>query len=273
MVTALVGVWAAPNRAAALFRYGLFVLGLVLMIGIAYSARHRLETTLGLLGLGCALLAAVTAVHFLFTVNWAETGPYQLPFIQQIGLWINSYTPELAKLPNLHKNITGGMLIILLPLGLGGTSWAWSKNYRFIMAAGALALLAAFFGLFITVSRGAWLAFNLAIAYTAYFIWRFRPECRSRLRWLADILVLASTISLLVSLFFPLVRPGVEAIPNLALGKIVGGRTNLWQDSLAVIQDYPFTGSGLGNTTMVYSSYLFLLHVPFLATPTIYLFR
>jgi uncharacterized membrane protein YqjE len=41
-------------------------------------------------------------------------------------------------------------------------------------------------------------------------------------------------------------------------------RLQLWRDSLALIGDYPFTGSGLTGTAMVLSTYVYLLHVPFL---------
>jgi hypothetical protein len=41
-------------------------------------------------------------------------------------------------------------------------------------------------------------------------------------------------------------------------------RIALWRDSLPLIQDYFFTGSGLGATAMIYATYAYLLHVPYL---------
>jgi hypothetical protein len=42
-------------------------------------------------------------------------------------------------------------------------------------------------------------------------------------------------------------------------------RLTLWQDILPLVQAYWFTGSGLHSTAMVFSSYVYLLHVPYLA--------
>ena len=41
-------------------------------------------------------------------------------------------------------------------------------------------------------------------------------------------------------------------------------RAALWRDMPALITDYPFTGSGLGSTMMVYSTYVVLLHVGYI---------
>ncbi len=262
IVTALMGVWAAPDRSTALLRFTLFIAGLWLMIGIAYVARHKAEVMLGILGLICALLAVVFTVHFLLTVNWAEMDP-QLPLMHQIASWIHYHSLESSNFPHLPKNITGGVLIMLLPLGLSGTIWAWSRRYWLEIAVAVVALIVGLFGLIMTGSRSAWLGFGLAIGYTIYFIWRFGSGRRILLRWLIDLLMLAFTIAFLGSIFLSLKVPEFEAVPNIIFGDSFSSRTKLWQDSLLLIQDYPFTGSGLGSTTMVYSSYVFLLHVPF----------
>ncbi|MCB0082897.1 MAG: O-antigen ligase family protein, partial [Caldilineaceae bacterium] len=44
----------------------------------------------------------------------------------------------------------------------------------------------------------------------------------------------------------------------------INSRIAVWQDVLPLIQDYPYTGSGLGSTPMVLASYVYLLHVPYL---------
>ena len=43
------------------------------------------------------------------------------------------------------------------------------------------------------------------------------------------------------------------------------GHAHLWQDMLALVGDYRFTGAGLSDTAMILSTYVFLLHVPFLS--------
>jgi len=265
IMTALMGVWAAPDRSAALLRFTLFIVGTLLIVCIVYSARHKAEAAFGILGLICGILASLIAVYFILTVNWAEVGTHRLRLVQQIGLWIHYHTLDLSNLPSLHKNMTGGVLIILLPLGLSGIVWAWSRHHWFISVVAVVALLLGLFGLIMTVSRGAWLGLGLAIGYTIYFTWRLGPGSRSPLRWLVDLLMAAFTIAFPVGIFFSLKVPEFEVGPNIILDDLSTGRTKLWQDSLPLIQDYLFTGSGLGSTAMVYSSYVFLLHVPFLS--------
>jgi tetratricopeptide (TPR) repeat protein len=49
------------------------------------------------------------------------------------------------------------------------------------------------------------------------------------------------------------------------VGGAAVGRAALWRDGLALVADYPFTGSGLGSTMMALSSYVLLLHVGFIS--------
>jgi tetratricopeptide (TPR) repeat protein len=61
-------------------------------------------------------------------------------------------------------------------------------------------------------------------------------------------------------------QPGFDGLLSLlarAGGASVPSRVELWRRVLDLIQDYVFTGSGLGGTTMVYSSYSLLVHVPY----------
>ncbi len=61
--------------------------------------------------------------------------------------------------------------------------------------------------------------------------------------------------------------PGADRV----LGGVTGAdnsvlsRAQLWRDGLALIGDYPFTGSGAGSTMMVYSTYAMLLHVGYIS--------
>lgn len=49
-----------------------------------------------------------------------------------------------------------------------------------------------------------------------------------------------------------------------AVGGTATSRVTLWREGLGLIGDYRFTGAGLGNTMMLLSSYVFILHVGFL---------
>ena len=80
-----------------------------------------------------------------------------------------------------------------------------------------------------------------------------------------DLLALAA-ILLVVVAFWAAVRSPDAA---LVLGAVPAGgsavsRATLWRDGLDLVGDYPFTGSGLRSTMMVYSTYGLLLHVGFI---------
>ncbi len=66
-----------------------------------------------------------------------------------------------------------------------------------------------------------------------------------------------------------LLLAGLALVAWLALGPALPGwlasRMELWGNALPLIRDYRFTGSGLASTEMVYSSYVLLTHVPFVA--------
>ncbi|MBW7885809.1 MAG: O-antigen ligase family protein [Caldilineaceae bacterium] len=44
----------------------------------------------------------------------------------------------------------------------------------------------------------------------------------------------------------------------------MSSRIVIWRDVLTIVGDYQFTGAGLGTSEMILSSYLYLLHVPYL---------
>ena len=80
-----------------------------------------------------------------------------------------------------------------------------------------------------------------------------------------DVLLVGGLLVVLVGFGVALAWPDLEHwLGTLPRGRTVISRMNFWRDSLAIIGDYPFTGSGLGSTEMVYSSYVRLLHVRFI---------
>ena len=236
IATALVGVWAAPNRFLAQRYLVPLILVLWLMILIALALRHKVETAFGILGLISAYLTVFFALFL----------------IPQLGLWDHSF----------GLDILGTILIVLLPFGFCGAIWA--REYRFYNVTSTIAIVIGLLGLILTGSRSTWLGFGLAVGYTVYFIWRFETERQFSPRWLVDLIIAAFTIGFIAVFLIPFKIQGFEDIPSFVLGESTG-RAALWCDTLPLIQDYPFTGSGLGSTTMVYSSYVFLLHIPFLS--------
>ncbi|MEZ4672673.1 MAG: O-antigen ligase family protein [Caldilineaceae bacterium] len=56
----------------------------------------------------------------------------------------------------------------------------------------------------------------------------------------------------------------LQPIAGTYLEMTINSRLAVWLDTVPLIQDYLYTGSGLGSTPMVLATYVYLLHVPYL---------
>jgi hypothetical protein len=159
--------------------------------------------------------------------------------------------------------VAGSALAVLLPIGAGGGVWAWRRGRRALGLAAAPACLLAAAALLLTASRGAWLglAAGGAIALAVQAAPAGRPSAIVRTVALVLVLLLVAAPLLAAVAAGPAVDRvfGSVSAPGLALT-----RPAIWRDALALIGDTPFTGSGLGGTAMIYSSYALLIHAPFI---------
>ena len=92
-LTALVGVWAAYDRGIAWGRFGMIAGGLMVGTGAAWAGWRGGERALGVIGLACAVLAAVIGVCFLLTYDWMATEHVKFSALQQFGLWLQAHWP------------------------------------------------------------------------------------------------------------------------------------------------------------------------------------
>ncbi len=264
-LTALVGVWAAYDRGIAWRRFGMIAGGLVVGIGAAWAGRRGGERALGAISLACAVLAAAIGTYFLLTYDWTTTRQVKFSVLQQIGLWVQSHRPGIYVSKDLNPNLIAGGLMLSLPLGMGGVAWAWTRRHRQAAVIGASALFLALVALVLTASRGAWLAFSAGMLTAGYLEWRTNLARYPSLRRLGDVLLVGGLLVALVGFGMALAWPDLEHwLDTLPRGRTVISRIGFWRESLTMVGDYPFTGSGLGSTEMVYSSYVRLLHVGFI---------
>ena len=263
-LTALVGVWAAYDQEIAWRRFGMIAGGLVVGVGAAWAGRRGGERALGAISLACAVLAAAIGTYFLLTYGWTTTRHIKFSVLQQIGLWVQSHRPGYVS-KDLNPNLIAGGLMLALLLGMGGVAWAWARRYRQIAVIGASALFLALVALVLTAARGAWFAFSVATLTAGYLEWRTNLARYPSLRRLGDVLLVGGLLVALVGFGVALAWPDLEHwLDTLPRGRTVISRIGFWRNSLIIIGDYPFTGSGLGSTVMVYSSYVLLLHVGFI---------
>ena len=282
-LTALLGFWLAYDRTAARSRFYLISLGvLVALLIVAAGLRWRWPALI-VVATGCGLLAGAVGAYFLLAYDWAaEPGPVKFAFIQQAGLWVQAHRPGLHMPEDINGNVAGGALAVLLPLGFGALAWALARPARTwplaVLLAGALSV--ASLALFLTASRGSWLGLFAGIVVAACLsVAPVQRSIRSRRGYLVLFIgfVLACLAFFWAALSVPAVgrltgnaggQAGAAAIDGAhaaaGLGRAAIGRADLWRDMLALILDYPFTGSGFGSTMMVFSSYVFLLHVGYI---------
>ncbi|MCB0134103.1 MAG: O-antigen ligase family protein, partial [Caldilineaceae bacterium] len=117
--------------------------------------------------------------------------------------------------------------------------------------------------------RGAWIGLAAGAIVAAYLLLRHafvarRPRTPA---WLVllDVAVVAVAVAAIAFFVAVVLSPDLDARFGVsAQGGSAFSRIALWRDSLPLIQDYYFTGSGLASTAMIYATYAYLLHVPYL---------
>ncbi len=268
LVTVALGVWVAYDTAMAGQRFSLLAAGVYLMLGMAFLGHWRGERAVGGMALGAAWLAAVVGVYFGLTADWTAEAAKFAP-LQQVGLWIQGWRPVLGMPDTVNANVAGSALALLLPLAVGGVVWGLRRGRGALRVVALLSLLPlglAGVALLLTASRGAWLGLvaGLGAALIGWIVLRRTAAGdRARRGWAIGLVLALGLVS--VALFALAVTQ-----PQLVrwLGSVGGGvstsRPDLWSDMLALVRDYPLTGSGLGSTLMVDASYVRLLHVGFI---------
>ncbi|MBW6474618.1 MAG: O-antigen ligase family protein [Anaerolineaceae bacterium] len=232
--------------------YGL-ILGIALFYLIVNTVRDYQRLRLAILGL--VLLALGTALLGLFSANWADHKVFDIPQVYD-------RLPHLiAAIPRnqggINPNTFGGALTFFVPLltGLlldGGAfqrkylahhphpNWALLVYKLFLLT--ALTVVSA--TLLLTQSRSAYL--GAAAGMLALAIWRDRR-----------FLIL---LPILLVVFFAALRVLGEgnfaqllSLMDTTRDPSIRFRLESWQGTVAMIQDFPFTGTGIGTYGHLYS--------------------
>lgn len=243
----------------------------LLMVPIAVWASALLELTLpkvtGLI-LGVATfravvhigrkppyLAWVVAVFLLLGLVLAVLGLVSTDWSNKVA----SLSPLLARIPRLiewlpgaeggiNANELGGTLILFLPVslavtqvrGLAGPGASWVLRLGALLF--TLFLVAV---LLLTQSRSAWLGAVAGLGVMGWLRWRW-------LRWLLLAVALLGVVALFLAGPVQVAQTLFDGGPIARTETVVGpvsleGRVELWNRALYAIQDFPFTGIGLGT--------------------------
>ena len=201
-----------------------------------------------------ATLPALIAVYFLLTNDWASRIG-KVPAFDPILRGLAACCPIHNRIA-LNSNVVGGIIAVYLPLQLRAVRATNQVSIELVGGRAALIGLSLAV-LLISLSRGAW----IALAFVA-FVWllhrglqRTLPPAKVLPVWMGLVALIIIVLGLLLT---------ATDLGNRFLAIVSGYRGPIWRDSFQLARDYAFTGIGLSQFEMVYSSYLLLVHVPFL---------
>jgi tetratricopeptide (TPR) repeat protein len=276
LFSALTGVWAAYDRQAALGKFCLLLISILLFYALAAQPGGNLWVILGLL----SLFGVGLSVSFFLLYDWQEL-PADVNFINQVGSWWANHRPGIpsawgffavkplfdilhadsSATHPLNANIAGGMLAIVFPLTLA----LFVKSRRGANKAGFaltfIALLVQSIALVFTSSRAAWAA--LALALSGWLLWKVSLRATKKSHTNCRVLLGLGLFLLIGLLIWWVSSPAritatLSFLPGL---DSTGSRNELVRNTWKIIQDFPFTGVGLEAFSAHYSYYL--LVIPF----------
>lgn len=239
LAAAIFGAWVAVERASAwraLAWLGGGAMVYLAMLRCGWNGRNWRRTALVLTAIGGALAAYVI-------LQYRHLGyPDKVDAVRGVGVMTSALLPAIGGW-NPFPNSVATFLEGLLPLALGlalGRRLDRAGRIRAAILLGVIAL-----GLFLTASRGAWIAGIVTLA-----LWPLIARAKARR---AGLIAVAGAVfaGLIVSSGWALfARPD---------------RLDLYRHSLSLVRDFPFTGIGLGDQfAAVLSQHALLIQVPFL---------
>ena len=232
LLTIPVTLWATALPETTLPQVYRLLTGIALYYAIANwaSTTRRLYWIIaGLILTGLALAAIAP-----FSVIW-PTG--KLPFLP-VGLFERF---RMLVSDSVHPNVLAGNLVILMPFALAATLFglpraSWRHKSWLVQLFGGLVFLAMLVVLILTQSRGAWLGFGMFVMLMALLRWRRG--------W---IIVMLGAIAAGVAIYVVGLKPLLEMLVASSSINTLDGRQEIWSRAIYMIQDFPYTGIGMGT--------------------------
>jgi putative inorganic carbon (hco3(-)) transporter len=257
LLTAGLGVWASYDPQAAWAKFWLIVGSVLLYYALAGQPESNLWPIYGLVG----ILGAAVALTTLFDANLGNYTP-DLGLIQRFSQWWEAARPAW-QVTGLEPNVSGGLLAVLLPFPIVLAGYEFLRGKIVLAGIAVLPVAVMGIGLFITSSRGAWIAF--AAAWTVVLFWfghRFLAPYLSRKFQLFLAAAVLVTLAVVLGYFVSHsegLGNALDRLPGLPSG---ASRLDLALATTNLISDFPFTGGGLRAFPGLYSRYI--LVIPFL---------
>lgn len=259
LLSAVVGVWAAPDLGAALARLNWLVGAAALLYVFLGSRPSAAEAA----SRGLAALGAALAVYFVTQHPW-DTASIKLEWVRGIGQALSALAPDLG-LEKPHPNVVASLLAIALPAAAawGVTAVRAAQRgehpwWRVAVPVVLGGLTAA--GLLLTESRASILAV-MAAALLAVWWWG-AARVAAWQNWRFG-LVFTTPLAAGLTLAAVLAVAQPELLTR-ALGSVPGpasvvSRLEVFGQSWRLAQDVALTGGGLASFPARYSSYTLIV--------------
>jgi len=219
----------------------------------AISFGARSQAAVRIVASAGMLVASAFALYLI--TQYGHLGYEKGGIISQLGQ-ITTLLPYLGGFAP-QPNAAATFVELAVPLGVALTVSSRKTLQKMVWGICTGIVL---YAVFLSVSRGAWLALGLTavLAGAVTVLNRLPRRTATALIGLGGLALVAGLIAI--------VALGPDRIPLLASTfSRASDRGRLFQNSLQLLGDYPFTGIGLGDTfAMVYSRYALMIYVPFL---------
>ncbi len=242
--------WASAARDLSWPKLAGIILGLLAFRALVLGIRDRRTLGWGLAAFAAAG-AGITAVGSLGASWSAKVAPLR-PLVQRLPRLL----ADLPGAPDagVNANQLAGAVLLYLPFCLALALGYWREGRRGIALAGLAGAAACGGVLLLTQSRSGWL--GAAAALAAFALLGGLTSRRPPLRLAALALLVIGVVALVAAPF--VLGPGISGLGPAAgpagaastldgLSQIsLAGRIEIWSRALYAIQDFPFTGVGLG---------------------------
>lgn len=254
-ITIPVAIWASAFPQVTLPKATGLMLALATFRAVVLAVRGRRSLNLSLIAF-CLLGVVVIAVGAV-GVRW----PAKIPVL---GVLTERIPRLIASLPGLSAagispNQLAGVLSLYLPLAVAlALAWGWRHFRResvpFLLPAANVVFACLVAGaLVLTQSRSGWIGGTASLLSLAT-LWGFSD----RRRWMRalgaalPILVLVVVVGILLYVGTRAVGEALygvteESVETAAGAVSLQGRIEIWNRALYAVQDFPFTGCGLGT--------------------------
>ena len=239
-----ISVWAAPGSLREEYsipRAMILIWNFALFWTIVSHASRRREL-FHLCVVGFGAVGVGIAVAALFGTQWSNKFPLIGPFLARLPKPLAGVFAGTDG--GVNPNQVAGTLLYVLPLFIALAVYGLLRSRRVWTAWLPATLAAAVMGsvLLLTQSRGSLLGLGVGILVMLLINWRWG-------RWL----LLAGSLTLLIGLaVVPLDSlstslEGAKKLEQVAGSLTLTGRIEIWSRALYGIQDFSFTGMGLGT--------------------------